>query len=73
MTESSEFSSTIVKAADRISKAIPPNGEVTAWELKTRLGLSSSILYLALGNLFAEGKIELNPQQLNLMVSAKKT
>jgi len=61
------FEETVKAASSRILETLK-SGETTSWELKTRLQLPSSTLYLALGRLCAEKKIRLVPDQLNFKV-----
>ena len=70
MADTSAFERDIIQTAEKIMQSIPTEGELTSWELKTKLHLSSSMLYLALGFLLNQGKIKLSPDQLNYRVAA---
>lgn len=69
MSEPAILRSTLQANADRILAEITTAGKpVTAWELKMKLHLSSSQLYLALGCLLQRAAIELEPQELTYVV-----
>ena len=53
MNETSKFTDTIAQAADKIAELLKDGGEITSWDIKLKLHLSSSALYLALGWLAA--------------------
>lgn len=69
MQEIEKYKETLIQNADKIIKALKSSGGVsTSWELKLKLHLSGSALYLALGRLEASEKITLFPEDLNLTV-----
>ena len=72
MTEnpSAAFTLNIASAAERIEKLLASDGEITAWDIKMRLRLSSSLLYMALGWLCSQGKAEFYPEELTYRVKA---
>lgn len=70
MTDKTSFTGAISSAAERVMESLPPDGGITSWELKTRLHLPSSTLYLALGWLCARGKVTLSPDELTYVVKA---
>ncbi|WP_428073161.1 winged helix-turn-helix domain-containing protein [Candidatus Avelusimicrobium aviculae] len=60
---------TIQTAAARIMEYLAENKTASSWKLKINIRLSSSVLYMALGVLYAEGKIKLEADELNYNVS----
>ena len=59
----------LIKNADQVFKALKAlGGDTTSWELKLKVRLSGSALYLALGRLEALDKVILLPEELNLHV-----
>lgn len=74
MQEEDKHKEILIKNAEQIIKALKnAGGTSTSWELKLKLRLSGSALYLALGRLEAENKIILLPEDLNLKVSLVKS
>ena len=67
MEETAKFTDTIAQNAAHILELLKA-GEHTSWDIKLKLHLSSSALYLALGWLTAQGKVALYPQDLNFKV-----
>ena len=63
------YEDTLKTLADRILRLVPAEGEITSWELKNKLHISSSMLCLALGRLSAENKIRITPEQLNYRIT----
>ena len=55
-------------AVSQISDYLAKNNTATSWQLKVMLRLSSSILYLALGALYQQGKITLEADGINYNV-----
>ncbi len=73
MQEAEKHKEILIRNAEQILKALKnAGGNATSWELKLKLRMSGSALYLALGRLEAEGKITLLPEDLNLRVSLNK-
>lgn len=68
MNETARFTDTIAQTADKIAELLKDGVETTAWDIKLKLHLSSSVLYLALGRLDAQGKITMYPQDLNFKI-----
>ncbi|MDD2774264.1 MAG: hypothetical protein PHP45_11295 [Elusimicrobiales bacterium] len=68
MTETAIFEETLKTLADRILRVVPQDGEITSWEIRNKLHISSSMLYLALGRLAAENKVRIIPEQLNYRI-----
>jgi len=62
------FNESVKTAAERILHSVPAGGEISSWEVKVKLHLSSSMLHLALGYLLHQGSIELIPDQLNYRI-----
>ena len=60
---------TIQTAAARIMEYLAEHKTASSWKLKINIRLSSSVLYMALGVLYAEGKIKLEADELNYNVS----
>jgi len=67
MEETAKFADLVAQNAAKILELLK-SGESTSWDLKLKLHLSSSALYLALGWLAAQGKVALYPQDLNFKV-----
>ena len=73
MQEAEKHKEILIRNAEQIVKALKnAGGTSTSWELKLKLRLSGSALYLALGRLEAENRITLLPEDLNLRVSLNK-
>lgn len=68
MTETAKFTDTVAQTAEKIHGLLKTGGEATSWDIKLKLHLSSSSLYLALGWLAAQGKIQIYPQDLNYRI-----
>ncbi len=65
---------TIQTATTGIIKHLSAHKTATSWQLKVKLRLSSSVLYLALGQLLAQDKITLEADGINYIVTwGKKT
>lgn len=56
-------------ASSRISEYLAQNKTASSWQLKVMFRLSSSVLYLALGALYQEGKISLEADGINYNVT----
>ena len=59
----------IQTAVTRITEYLQANQKATSWDLKVMFRLSSSVLYLALGQLLAEKKITLEADDINYHVT----
>ena len=59
----------IQQACSQISEFLEKNHTGSSWQLKVMLRLSSSVLYLALGTLQAQGKITLEADGINYNVT----
>ena len=69
MQDTAKFTDTLGLTAGNVLETLKAaGGDMTSWDLKLKLHLSSSSLYLALGWLAAERKIELYPKDLNFRV-----
>ena len=69
MQDSAKFSDTLEQTAGNLLEALKAaGGDASSWDLKLKLHLSSSALYLALGWLAAQGKVTLHPKELNFRV-----
>ena len=72
MQDAAKFTDTLAQTAGNLLEAIKAaGGDASSWDLKLKLHLSSSSLYLALGWLAAQGKISLHPKELNFRVVLK--
>ena len=60
---------TIQTAVTGIIKHLSAHKAATSWQLKVKLRLSSSVLYLALGQLLAQDKITLEADGINYVVT----
>lgn len=56
-------------AAKRILELLAERKTATSWQLKVAFKLSSSVLYMALGVLYEQGKIRLEADDINYIVS----
>ena len=56
-------------AVNQISEYLAKNQAATSWQLKVMLRLSSSVLYLALGVLYEQGKITLEADGINYHIT----
>lgn len=69
MQDSAKFTDTLAQTAANVLETLKAaGGDATSWDLKLKLHLSSSTLYLALGWLAAQGSISLYPKELNFRV-----
>ncbi|HOW89838.1 MAG TPA: winged helix-turn-helix domain-containing protein [Elusimicrobiales bacterium] len=68
MSENVKFTDSIPQTAEKIADMLKGGAEATSWDIKLKLRLSSSSLYLALGWLAAQGRINMYPQDLNFRV-----
>lgn len=62
------FKENIDSAADRILEFVKEKQEVSSWQIKINLHLSASVMYMALGQLLAQGKITLEADGINYQV-----
>ncbi|OQA91571.1 MAG: hypothetical protein BWY26_00839 [Elusimicrobia bacterium ADurb.Bin231] len=63
---------TIGEIAGKIWHYLDENGEVTNLKLKTALGITNTVLYMGLGWLAREGKIDIVESAKNYKISLKK-
>lgn len=56
-------------ACARILQYLAEHKTASSWKLKITFQLPSSVLYMALGTLFAQGKITLEADELNYNVA----
>ncbi len=69
MEETAKYSDTVAQTAGNLLEALKASGgDASSWDLKLKLHLSSSALYLALGWLAAQNKVALYPKELNFRV-----
>lgn len=59
----------INEAIKQMADYLSANSKATAWQLKVKFRLSSSILYLALGQLLAQEKITLEADGVDYNIS----
>jgi hypothetical protein len=63
------FKENINTAASRIMELFKDKEEVSSWQVKVALQLSSSVMYMALGMLLAGGKITVEPDGINYKIA----
>ena len=69
MQDLSQNKETMVKNAEQVIKALQGmGGQSTAWDLKLKLRLTGSALYMALGRLEALDMISVIPEELSFKV-----
>jgi uncharacterized membrane protein len=69
MQDAAKFTDTLTQTAGNLLETLKAaGGDASSWDLKLKLHLSSSSLYLALGWLAAQGKVALYPKELNFRV-----
>lgn len=59
----------IREAVGQMSEYLTTHGKASSWQLKVMFRLSSSVLYLALGQLLAEKKITLEADGINYNIT----
>lgn len=59
----------IQTAVTRIADYLAQHPKATSWQLKVMFRLSASVLYLALGALYQQGKISLEADGINYHVT----
>ncbi len=59
----------IQTAVTRITEYLSTHKQASSWQLKVMFRLSSSVLYLALGQLLAQKKITLEANDINYQVT----
>lgn len=60
---------TLQATCGRILEQLQDKKEVTSWQLKLALHVPSSVLYMSLGMLQTQGKIQLDADGINYKVS----
>ena len=65
MKEQELFKENLKKTSQRIYDFLTKNEDANSWQVKTNLNLSSSVMYLAIGMLVSEGKIEISEEGIN--------
>ncbi len=68
MSDNNKFTDSVKGMAEQVMDVITASGETTSWDIKLKLHLSSSSLYLALGWLMSQGRIQLYPKDLNYTI-----
>lgn len=63
----------IQTAISRVTEYLTEHKTASSWQLKIMFRLSSSVLYLALGALYSQGKISLEADGINYNVTWGKT
>lgn len=58
------FNATVKETAEKIMSVLNEHNQLTSWDIKMNLKISSSLLYLALGYLVKENKITIIPKGL---------
>ena len=60
---------TVQAACEHMMELLQEKKEMTSWQIKLALQLSSSVLYICLGILYNQGKIRLEADGINYKVS----
>lgn len=63
------FNENIAATSAKILELIKDKENLTSWQIKVSLNISSSLLYLALGSLENQHKIAIEPDGLNYKVT----
>lgn len=63
------FKENLDNVSARIYDFIKDKPEVTSWQIKLALNLSSSVMYIALGVLLQSGKITVTPDGINYKIA----
>lgn len=63
------FKENIDTIAARIYDLLKDKQELTTWQIKLALNISSSVMFLALGTLMQSGKITVDPDGINYKVA----
>jgi len=63
------FKENIDNVSARIYDFVKDKPEVTSWQIKLALNISSSIMFLALGVLMQNGKITVDPDGINYKIT----
>lgn len=69
MKTTNPLQDTLQTAVARMTEYLSANKQATSWQLKVKFRLSSSVLYLALGQLLSQGKITLEADGINYLVT----
>ena len=60
---------TVQAACGRMLEYLQEKKEISSWQLKLALHIPSSLLYICLGALHSQGKINLEPDGINYKIS----
>lgn len=63
------FKENITATSSKILELLKDKENLTSWQIKVSLNISSSLLYLALGSLENQNKIVIEPDGLNYKVT----
>ncbi len=63
------FKENITATSSKILELLKDKENITSWQIKISLNISSSLLYLALGALENQNKINIEPDGLNYKVT----
>lgn len=63
------FKENITATSSKILELLKDKENITSWQIKVSLNISSSLLYLALGALENQNKITIEPDGLNYKVT----
>ncbi len=66
-----DFSLEVGEAARKIESHLAKKGEESAWNLKLKFRFSSSLMYMAIGSLLSQDKIEIRPHKLTYALKKK--
>jgi hypothetical protein len=69
MNEYSKFQKTVTQTARKIMGEVANNPQVSSWQLKNKLQVSSSRLYMALGYLISQNKITVTPEGMSYKIT----
>ena len=68
-----DFISLVESNSNKIIELLKNSKDLTSWDIKTRLKLSSSLLYITIGYLISQKKIQIIPQELYYRIKIKET
>ncbi|MBO4706984.1 MAG: hypothetical protein J5594_00255 [Elusimicrobiaceae bacterium] len=63
------FKENITATSSKILELLKDKENLTSWQIKVSLNISSSLLYLALGSLENQNKVVIEPDGLNYKVT----
>ena len=63
------FKENIAATSSKILELLKDKESLTSWQIKVSLNISSSLLYLALGSLENQNKVNIEPDGLNYKIT----